>query len=296
MTSLAVNGITLEYDEHGDGEPLVLVMGLGGQLIDWPLDLVELFVERGFRVIRFDNRDSGLSTVFSEVAPPSMAELFTAIAFRRPLRASYLLSDMADDVIGLLDALDIDQAHIVGASMGGMIAQELAIGYPERVRSLTSIMSTTGARGVGGPTWRVRASFIQRERARKKCTTDEELIDVAVDHYRLVAGPRFDALEFRKMMAAGMKRSFQPEGTARQMAAISASGDRTHALATVEAPSLVIHGMADTLIRPSGGVATSKAIPGSRLLMFNDMGHDLPRSRWREVTEAIADHAHRVVD
>jgi pimeloyl-ACP methyl ester carboxylesterase len=284
MAQANVNGITIEYDMRGDesGEPLLLVMGLGGQLTDWNEDLVDLLVAEGFRVIRFDNRDAGLSTGF-DWEPPSLAKV--AVMMVTPVRpkAGYLLRDMADDAAGLLDALGIESAHVVGASMGGMIAQHLAIDHPAKVKSLTSVMSTTGSRKHGKPERRLLAKA-----ARLPEPSRENAVERAVQMFRLVAGENFDESEFRSLAEANIERSYRPEGVGRQMAAIMASPDRTRALRRVKAPTLVLHGLEDPLVRPSGGIATAKAIPGSRLVMYSGMGHDLPRSRWPEVVAAIS--------
>ena len=288
MASVQANGITIEYEEQGSGEPILLVMGLGGQLVDWPQPLLDLLSDAGFRVIRFDNRDIGLSTEFADVAPPTRGQLAKAILAARPLPASYLLSDMAADATGLLDALDVDRAHVVGMSMGGMIAQQMAIDAPHRVRSLVSIMSTTGNRRVGRPSPKVARLSLKRQEP-----TRERAVDQAVELFRHISGPRFDEAEFREVARIGVERSWRPEGTARQLAAIVASGDRTPDLQRLDVPALVIHGLVDTLVRPSGGIATARAIPGSRLLMFNDMGHDFPDTRHVEIATAITHHAAR---
>lgn len=287
MPAVTANGITIEYDEQGRGDPLLLVMGLGGQLIDWPVGFVEQLVERGFRVIRFDNRDIGLSSALTS-RPPTTGELAKAVVLRRLLQAEYRISDMAADSAGLLDALGIDRAHVVGVSMGGMISQALAIEHPDRVRSLTSIMSTTGSRRVGQP----KAALVQKF-ARRPVPTRRTAVDLAMETFREISGPGFDEVEALAMVRASIDRSFRPAGTARQMAAILASPDRTPGLRRLQVPALVVHGLVDPLVRPSGGVATAKAIPGSRLLMFNDMAHDLPRARWSEMADAIAQNAAR---
>lgn len=287
MASVQANGITIEYEEQGSGDPLVLIMGLGGQLIDWPPGFVEEIVDQGFRVIRFDNRDSGLSTEFTST-PPSTGQLAKAMLLKRLLQAEYLISDLADDTAGLLDALRIESAHVVGVSMGGMIGQALAIEHPDRVRSLTSIMSTTGSRRVGQPTAR-----LIRKTARRPVPTRETAVEMGVEMFREVCGPTYDPDEFRRVAQAAVDRSFRPAGTARQTAAIMASNDRTSGLRRLQVPTLVIHGLLDTLVRPSGGVATAKAVPGSRLLMFNDMAHDLPSTRWAEMAESIRRNADR---
>lgn len=287
MAAVTANGITIEYEEQGDGDPLLLVMGLSGQLVDWPQGFVDELVTRGFRVIRFDNRDIGLSTEFTSV-PPTTAQLARAVLSRRPVPAEYRISDMAADAAGLLDALGIERAHVAGMSMGGMITQALAIDHPGRVRSITSIMSTTGSRRVGQP----KLALVQRF-ARRPVPTRETAVDLGVETFRAISGPTFDEAEVRALVAASVERSFRPAGVARQTAAIMASPDRTVALQRLDVPALVIHGMVDPLVRPSGGIATAKAIPGSRLLMFNDMGHDLPRPRWGEMADAIAANAAR---
>lgn len=287
MTSVHANGISLEYQEEGVGDPLLLVMGLGGQLIDWPQGFVDELVSHGFRVIRFDNRDSGLSTEFGS-QPPTTKSMAKAIVLRRLLSAEYRVDDMADDAAALLDALGLADAHVVGISMGGMIAQALAIRHPDRVRSLTSVMSTTGNRRVGRP-----APSLIRSMARRPVPTKDTAVEVGVDTFRQICGPTFDENEFRVIAQAAIDRSFRPAGTARQTAAILASPDRTAGLRRLDVPTLVIHGLLDRLVRPSGGLATARAVPGSRLLMFNDMAHDLPRTRWSEMAEAIRRNADR---
>ncbi|CAN5554739.1 alpha/beta hydrolase [soil metagenome] len=284
MASATANGITIEYDVrgHDDGEPLLLVMGLGGQLTDWPSEFVDLLVDEGYRVIRLDNRDAGLSTGF-DWEPPSMAKVALMMATHVKPKAGYLLRDMADDAAGLLDALGIESAHVVGASMGGMIAQHLAIDHPAKVKSLTSVMSTTGSRKHGKPERRLLAKA-----ARLPEPSRENALERAVEMFRLVSGRDFDEAEFRSLTEANIERSYRPEGTGRQMIAIMASPDRTEALGKVTAPTLVVHGLADPLVRPSGGIATARAVPGSRLVMYPEMGHDLPRERWTEVVTAIS--------
>ena len=287
MASVQANGITIEYEQQGSGEPLLLVMGLGGQLTDWPQEFVDLIADQGFRVIRLDNRDSGLSTEFTG-APPTNWHIAKSVLFRRPMASQYVLSDMAADAVGLLDALGIDSAHVVGVSMGGMIVQTMAIEHPDRVRSMTSIMSSTGDRKVGQPTLRIIRKF-----ARRKPTTLETAIDDAIETFREISGPGFDEHEFRELAMQSIARSFRPVGAGRQTAAIMASGDRTEQLTRLDVPTLVVHGLVDPLVRPSGGIATADAVPRSRLLMFNDMGHDLPTARWSEIVEAIAANAAR---
>jgi pimeloyl-ACP methyl ester carboxylesterase len=287
MASLQANGITIEYDVHGEGDPLLLVMGLGAQLTDWTADVVDEFVARGFQVIRYDNRDIGLSTAF-DWEPPSRVKTLTAMVARRPVHAEYHIADMALDGAGLLDALGIESAHVVGASMGGMIVQEMAINHPEKVRTMTSIMSNTGDRKHGGVSKKLMAKLVRRPDV-----TRENAIDESVRIFRLISGPHFDAVEARRLATTNLERSFRPDGMDRQVAAISASPDRTARLGSVTAPTLVIHGLADQLVLPSGGVATTRAVPGSRIVLYPDMAHDLPRTRHAEITDEIRRHADR---
>jgi pimeloyl-ACP methyl ester carboxylesterase len=289
MAAASINGITVEYDVHGpaDADPVLLVMGLGGQLIAWPLDFVDDLVAQGFRVIRFDNRDAGLSTKIDAPAP-TRRQMILSILSPRFAKAAYTLDDMADDAAGLLEHLGIERAHVVGASMGGMIAQTLTIRHPQRVASLTSIMSNTGDRRHG----RISPKLL-RKLPKFTRRNPEEAIPTAVELGRLISGTDFDEAAVRDAATAAFERSYDPDGTARQTMAIAASADRTPALASVTAPTLVIHGLADLLVRPSGGIATAQAVPGARLLMYPDMGHDLPRRRWSEIVEEIALNAGR---
>jgi pimeloyl-ACP methyl ester carboxylesterase len=287
MASVEANGITLEYETTGEGEPLLLVMGLGGQLTDWSEGFIGRFVTAGFQVITFDNRDQGLSTEF-DWEPPTRTRAALATLIKRPPEAGYLLSDMTNDAVGLLDALGIERAHVVGMSMGGMIAQTIAIEHPQRVRSLTSIMSNPGDRKSG----RIAPSIIPKL-AKMKTPTRENAAQRSVDMFALFSGPHFDRSEHLRRAKISVERAFRPAGTARQTAAIMASPDRTPALRELNVPTLVVHGLMDKLIRPSGGNATAAAIPGSRLLMFPDMGHDMPEPRQQEIVDAIRRNADR---
>ena len=287
MAAVKANGITIEYDIHGSGDPLLLIMGLGEQLTTWPDELVEKFVAAGFRVIRFDNRDIGLSSE-STWEPPSPVRTVASRIVRRAPKAEYHLSDMAADAAGLLDALGIGAAHVVGVSMGGMIAQTMAIEHPTLVRSLTSIMSNTGDGSHG-----VIAPSLLPKLARLGRPTRETAVERAVEVNALISGPGYDPVERRALAERNLARSFRPDALARQTAAIMASPDRTDALARVQVPTLVVHGLLDQLVKPSGGIATARAVPGSRLLMYPDMGHDLPRARWGELVEEIRRNADR---
>ncbi len=293
MPVAPANGLSLAYDVHGpdDGSPVVLVMGLATQMIAWPQQLVDRLVGHGHRVIRFDNRDIGLSSII-DAPPPTSRQLMGAIASRRLARSSYLVSDMAKDLLGLLDHLGIARAHVVGASMGGMIAQEAAIRHPERVLSLTSIMSNTGDRrsGLIAPSLLPK---IRRTMLAPAPRTKEDYIARAVQTFGLIAGPLWDEAATRELVVQAAERSVEPFGRTRQLMAISASPDRTAGLRRVTAPTLVIHGMRDPLIMMSGGLATVRAVRGARLLVLPDMGHDLPRPRLLEIADAIAQNAAR---
>jgi len=287
MTQISANGISLEYDERGAGDPVLLIMGLGTQMIAWQDGFMDLLADHGFRVIRYDNRDIGLSTKIDADPPDRRAVLGQMVTRRRP-EAPYLMADMAADAAGLLDALGIDSAHIVGASMGGMITQQLAIDHPHRVRSICSIMSNTG----DGKRGRIKAGLLLKA-PRLLSSSIETAIEDAVTVTRLISGPHFDAERAHQHALAAFQRSYEPAGAARQMAAIAASPDRTAALGAVTAPALVMHGVRDPLVRFSGGVATARAIPHSRLLAFPDMAHDLPEPRWPEMVDAIVANARR---
>ena len=288
MTAATIsNGLTLEFDEHGSGEPLLLVMGLGAQLIAWPLEFVERLVAEGFRVIRFDNRDIGLSSLI-DAPPPTTAQLVRSAVAPRSVKAPYTVDDMADDAAGLLDVVGIGRAHVVGASMGGMIAQALAIRHPARVSSLTSIMSHTGDRKHG----RVKRSLLRKLPALVN-RAPGDAIERGVAMFRLISGPHFDAAEMRQLGEEAFARSFRPDGVARQTVAIAASRDRTWDLGRVRVPTLVMHGLVDPLVMPSGGIATARAVPRSKLVMYSDMGHDLPRPRWDDIVGEIVQNARR---
>ena len=287
-TAEVQDGINIEYEITGEGEPLLFIMGLGGQLVDWPDEFVELFVEAGYQVIRFDNRDIGLSTQ-TDWTPPSHRRAVWAAIRQKPLKdAGYTLDDMADDAAGLLAHLKLDSAHVVGMSMGGMIAQALTIRHPLRVRSLCSVMSNTGDRTNGGFTWSLVRQF-----ANRPTPTKETAVDGSIKMFEAISGPQFDSETYRVRAQESVDRSFTPMGIGRQTAAISASKDRTDQLGQVTCPTLVIHGMVDPLVKPSGGTATAAAVPGSRLLMFPDMGHDLPEPRWEEMRDAIVANTRR---
>lgn len=287
MPRAHINDIEIEYETHGGGEPLLLISGLGGQLTDWTPAFIELLNDQGFRVIRFDNRDSGLSTKL-HASLVSKRSFITGFVSRQRARAPYLIDDMAADAAALLDHLGIASAHVVGASMGGMIAQSLAIEQPERVRSLTSVMSHTGSRRHGQPStsMMLKLPFLGRMNQRNAVEKKLKILEA-------VSGPTFDRTEAEPRVAAAVARCFAPTADERQSLAILASPDRTTLLRRLQLPTLVIHGRADPLVTPSGGVATARAIRGARLLLFNEMGHDLPRHRWADIVQAITHNADR---
>jgi len=282
------NGLELAYQEMGepDGEPLLLVMGLGTQMIAWDEGFCGLLAERGFRVVRFDNRDIGRSTKIASAGVPGRADLMLG----RAGSAAFLLPDMAADTIGLMDHLGIESAHIVGVSMGGMIAQTLAIGHPRRLRSLGSIMSNTGSRWTGMPSRKAMAVLLGRPPRGR-----EAAIERAVKTFRVIGSPGypFDEERVRQISARSYDRGHSAAGVLRQLHAITASGDRTQALRGVRVPTTVIHGKRDPLVRPAGGRATARAIPGARLKLIDGMGHDLPRQLWPVFVEEIAANAAR---
>jgi pimeloyl-ACP methyl ester carboxylesterase len=282
------NGIELAYDAFGaeDDPPLVLIMGLGVPRFAWDAAFCRLLAERGYRVVRFDNRDVGGSTHMRDAPRP---DLRAALAGDTS-SASYRLEDMAADTAGLLDALGFDSAHVVGASMGGMIAQALAIDHPERVRSLTSIMSTV-APWVGAPRPEVVPVLLA-----PPAHTREEHERQTVEAWRLIGSPgfAFDEERVREVARRSWDAGYDPQGVARQLLAIQASGDRTAALASLEVPTLVVHGEDDPLIQLEGGEATAHAIPGAQLDVVAGMGHDLPvelHERFADRIAAFARHA-----
>ena len=292
MPQIQANGISLEYETHGDPKnpPLLLVMGLGAQLTLWPMELVEALVQRGYYVIRHDNRDIGLSQKFSEHGIPN----FKRVALLRMLglrpRTPYTLADMADDAAGLLAALGIAKAHVVGASMGGMIVQLMAVNHPDKLLTMTSIMSTTGNRRLPPPQKAAMNALLNRAPAN---ATLEQVLPFGLNVSRAIGSPAYPAAEerLRANIERDYTRSFFPEGAARQISAIMADGDRRKRLKKVTTPTLVIHGADDPLVPVEGGRDTAAAIPGAKLLEVPGMGHDLPLELVDHIADAIAEHA-----
>jgi pimeloyl-ACP methyl ester carboxylesterase len=287
MPRAQANGIELEYETFGDpADPaLLLIMGLGSQLIDWPEEFVRQIAAHGFHVIRFDNRDAGRSTWLDELGLPDLAAFLAGNG-----TPAYTMGDMGDDVAGLLAALGIRQAHIVGVSMGGMIAQQLVIDHPEVALSLTSIMSTTGDRTVGMPSEAAMGVLL-----RPPAVDREGAIASAVAGYRVFASTGFEITDeyLRDRASASYDRGYHPAGGSRQLAAIVSAPDRTEGLRGVTVPAMVIHGEVDQLVNPSGGRATAAAVPGAELLMVPGMGHDLPTGAWPQIVDGIVRTAKR---
>jgi len=283
-----VGDIELCYETFGDpADPaLLLIMGLGTQMLGWDEQFCTTLAGRGFHVIRYDNRDIGRSTILDSYPAPTLSQLLR----RDPRAAAYTLAEMAADGVGLLDHLEIERAHLIGASMGGMIAQTIAARRPDRVLSLTSIMSTTGSRLSGNPALRTYRKFL-----RPVSHDRERYIQQAADLFDWIGSPGFDRDEaaLRDLLGRMYDRGHHPSASARQLAAILASGNRTAELRRITAPTLVIHGTDDRLVARSGGRATARAIPGARLLMIQGMGHDLPRGAWPRIIDAIVENAAR---
>jgi pimeloyl-ACP methyl ester carboxylesterase len=284
MAPIAANGMTLEYELSGDPQapPLLLIMGLGGQLTAWSPEFVAALAARGFYVIRYDNRDVGRSTWLDEFGTPDPMAALAGTA-----TAPYLLTDMAEDAAALLDGLGLASAHVLGISMGGMIAQALTIQHPDRVRTLVSIMSTTGDRGVGQPHPDAVAALMA-----PPPTDREGAVEGAVKASKVIGSVGYPADEARIRADAGAAydRGFHPAGTARHLVAILASPDRTPGLKAVTQPTLVIHGDADPLVDPSGGQATADAVPGAELWMIPGMGHDVPVQLHDAIADRVAAH------
>jgi pimeloyl-ACP methyl ester carboxylesterase len=283
VSRISVNGLDIEVEEFGDpaDPPVLLIMGLGAQMIVWPEELCRQLADAGHHVIRFDNRDVGLSSWFDGAGVPDMEAVFEDAVAGRPVESPYSLSDMADDAVGVLDALGIDSAHIVGASMGGMIAQQVAIRHPDRTRSLCSIMSMPRFI-IGDP--EVSAVLMADDPG-----TREGRIENGIEGSRLLTGDGFpfDEDRTRTSIEASIDRAWHPEGTARQMAAILADGDRTEALRGVTAPTVVIHGTSDRLVLPQGAEETAAAVSGAELVWIDGMGHELPLGAHQQIVDAV---------
>lgn len=280
-------GMELEYDTFGspDDPTLLLIMGFTAQMISWDEEFCRMLADGGLHVVRFDNRDCGLSTKLDGVEVDSGAVMAAALTGAEVPPVPYTLSDMAADAVGLLDHLGIERAHVMGASMGGMITQTVAIEHPHRCRSAISVMSTCGDPNYGQAAPEAMTALLAPPPASR-----EEYIESAPNWMVWHSKKYRDAERTKELAAIGYDRSFYPEGSPRQLAAIFASGDRSARLAELSVPTLVIHGRDDTLITPSGGLRTAELIPGAHLLLVADMGHDMPEPLWPLITDAVISH------
>lgn len=290
---ISANGLSIEVDDQGPAgaPPLLLIMGLGMQLIGWPDEMVRQLLARGFRVIRFDNRDIGLSQHLDGVRTPSVPWSALRYALRLRVHAPYSLRDMAADALGVLDALGIQRAHVCGASMGGMIAQHLAAWQPQRLLGLTLIMTTAGARHLPQPSMAVRQALIRRPAG--------DDVDSVVAHlqqvFTVIGSPAYPAAPdaLRQRLRDSVQRSWHPAGTTRQLLAVMADGDRTPLLASIRAPACVIHGEADPLVPVAAGHHLVQHLPDARSDFIPGMGHDLPEALLPRIVAGIADNAAR---
>jgi pimeloyl-ACP methyl ester carboxylesterase len=290
---VVANGIGIEVDDQGPpgAEPLLLIMGLGMQLVAWPDELVQDLVSRGFRVIRMDNRDVGLSQGFDDHGKPNLALAALRYSLRLPVDSAYRLQDMAADCLGVLDALGIPQAHVCGASMGGMIAQHLAVRHPTRVKSLTLIMTTSGARHLPQPSLRVRGVLMSRPSGKD--------FDAVVAHLQrvvsIIGSPGYpnDAARLQQRLRASVARAWRPAGTARQLVAVVADGDRSVLVQNLRLPTFVIHGEDDPLVPVAAGRELARLIPGAKADFIPGMGHDLPLQLLPRIAQNIAENARR---
>jgi len=288
------NNITLEVEEHGSprGEPLLLIMGLGMQLIAWHEDFVKILVDRGFRVLRFDNRDIGLSDSFDHLGMPNLALEALKHSIGLTVNSPYSLADMARDSVGVLDAFGISRAHICGASMGGMVAQQMAVHHASRVKSLTLMMTSSGSRRLPGPSLKVRGALLSRPADSKRF---DSIVAHYVSIYKLIGSPGYPYSDewLTRRLGMSVRRSYRPRGTARQMTAIAADGDRSPMLSRIKLPTQVLHGLADPLVPAEAGRDLAARIPGATLDLIEGMGHDLPMALWPRFADGIGAAAAR---
>ena len=291
MPAVSANGLTIEYESLGDpsSPAVVLIMGLGMQLVGWPDDFCRRLAAEGYRVVRFDNRDSGLSSRIRARRWPSPLLAFAAARLGLPVLAPYSLEDMAQDTVALMDALGIGKAHVVGASMGGMIAQVLAARFPNRVLSLTSMMSASGRRKGAAPKKEALRVFMRRPPAHADAAA---VIDYLVDVFTVIGSPGFptERRQLQERITGWVRRAYDPAGTTRQLLAVVASGDRRRLLRRIVAPTLVLHGADDPLVPLEAGRDTARNVPGARLVIIDGMGHDLPDALLPRLAKEIAGH------
>jgi pimeloyl-ACP methyl ester carboxylesterase len=293
MPNIFANGIQLEYETFGEpsSPALLLISGIGGQMIGWDEKLCKEWVKRGLYVIRFDNRDVGLSTKMEGSGVPDLKAAMTAAANGEKVKAPYTLADMADDAVGLLDALKIDKAHICGISMGGAIAQTIAFRQPSRVRSMTQVYATTGNPQLPQPSPEIMKLLLTPPPEGR-----EAYVDYQLKLYKTIAGPGFpfDEVWHRNLAGRSYDRAFYAPGKARQFMAILAQGNRKPFLSSITAPALVIHGADDPLVLVQGGMDSAEAIPGAELMIIEGMGHDMPHgSAWPLIVEAVVTHVRK---
>ena len=285
---IVANGIGIEVDDQGpaNAEPLLLIMGLGMQLIAWPEEFVQMLVSRGFRVIRMDNRDAGLSQGFDSLGVPSLVWAAMRHSVRLPVNAPYGLHDMAADALGVLDALGVQRAHVCGASLGGMVAQHLAARHPQRVKSLTLMMTTSGARRLPQPHWLVQKALLSRPNGKDPAAVVTHLQKLLT----LIGSPAYPAEPeaLRQRLLATVQRAYRPAGTVRQLMAVVADGDRTALLPLIKSPTQIIHGQADPLVLVAAGHDLAARIQGARIDIVPGMGHDLPAQLLPRFADAIA--------
>ncbi len=285
---IVANGIGIEVDDQGpaNAEPLLLIMGLGMQLIGWPDDFVQLLVSRGFRVIRMDNRDAGLSQSFDHLGLPKLAIGALRLALHLPVRSPYGLDDMAADAVGVLNALNIRQAHVCGASLGGMVSQHVAARHPQRVKSLTLMMTTSGSRKLPQPSWRVQRALLSRPDGQDPAAVVAHLQKLLA----IIGSPAYPAEPegLRRRLLASVQRAYRPAGTARQLMAVAADGDRSAMLPLIQSPTQIIHGLADPLVPVGAGQDLALRIKGARVDLVPGMGHDLPAQLLPRFADAIA--------
>ena len=290
---IQANGLTIEVDDQGpvSADPLVLIMGLGMQLTAWPQPLVQMLVSRGFRVIRLDNRDTGLSQGFDHLGVPNLTWAALRYAAHLPVKTPYALADMAADTLAVLDALGLPGAHICGASMGGMVAQHLAAAHPDRVKSLTLMMTTTGARHLAQAPWRVRKILLSRPDGQQPDAVLAHLMRVM----RVIGSPAYpaDEVQLRQRLQASIARAWRPAGTARQLAAVVADGDRSALLARIRTATRIIHGLEDPLVPVAAGQDLLKKLPGAVADFVPGMGHDLPAQLLERFADGMAENARR---
>jgi len=295
MPSVQANGLTLEYESFGDpaNPTILLVMGLGAQMILWPEDFCQMLVAKGFRVVRFDNRDAGRSTWLDPLGKPHVLREYLKYVMHLPMKAAYRIDDMARDTAALIDALALGRPHVVGASMGGMIAQNLAAMHPEKVATLTSIMSTTGSRKLPGPTSRARRALLRRPPKKGDYAGSVRALMATL---RAIGSASRPATEdyLRELCERHVARGNNPDGVARQLVAIAASGDRTKVVRRIRAPTLVLHGREDPLVRPECGAETARVIRDAggkvTLILIDEMGHDLGVTHLARLADEIAAH------